>query len=352
MKPVTLCLCGGYDPAYPRTDVIIRGLESQQIDISHRHVEWGPPYKRAWRLKKLLRDSPVVSDIVMVPAMCHHEVPVVRKATRKPLVFDPLFSRYMTRIQDYRSAGKFSIHALGNYLIDRKSMRLADAVLADTQAHREYYCTKFGISPNKVHTVYVGCNTDDFFPVEKPDNPVLKVGFYGCFNPLQGADIIAKAALLLKDRRDIAFEMVGEGYTSGQVKDIVKSEGMTNIRFYGKVKYSELPGIINSWDVCLGIFGSTIKAQMVIPNKVFHYAGCGRPVITMDTPAIREIFTSNENIVLCKNSAESLAGAIEALCSDKPSRGTIGNKGRELIAAKYSPIPTGIRMKEIFDLWK
>jgi glycosyltransferase involved in cell wall biosynthesis len=55
------------------------------------------------------------------------------------------------------------------------------------------------------------------------------------------------------------------------------------------VDYSELVDWIHRADICLGIFGDSEKAARVIPNKVFQILSTGTPLITRDSPAIREL---------------------------------------------------------------
>ena len=46
---------------------------------------------------------------------------------------------------------------------------------------------------------------------------------------------------------------------------------------------ADLPGVVAEHDVCLGIFGTTPKAQRVVPMKVFGGAAAGCAVVTSDT---------------------------------------------------------------------
>jgi glycosyltransferase involved in cell wall biosynthesis len=75
----------------------------------------------------------------------------------------------------------------------------------------------------------------------------------------------------------------------------------------------------------------------VIPNKVFDALACGRPVITGDTPAVREAFTHGEDIWLCTaGDASALANAITTLRADADARARVATAGHELFKRRFS----------------
>ena len=116
------------------------------------------------------------------------------------------------------------------------------------------------------------------------------------------------------------------------------------------VAYDALGEMIAEADICLGIFGVTPKAQMVIPNKVFQAAMVGRPVITADTPAIREIFTHGETAWLCPpGDPEALADAVATLAADPVLRRRLGRQAAALMAARFSVAEQGRRLAEILS---
>ena len=88
----------------------------------------------------------------------------------------------------------------------------------------------------------------------------------------------------------------------------------------------------------LGVFGTTPKTGMVIPNKVYQSMACGRPVVTADTPAVREIFTPGEHLVCVPpGDPGALAEALARLSAGRDAAAELGTRGGELVRAEYNP---------------
>ncbi|MBC7317203.1 MAG: glycosyltransferase, partial [Chloroflexi bacterium] len=90
-------------------------------------------------------------------------------------------------------------------------------------------------------------------------------------------------------------------------------------------------------DVCLGIFGTSEKARRVIPTKAFIALAMGKALVTMDSPAAREVFSHREDAYLCEQaSPQSLAEAFTALCDDPALLQRLQQNGRALYARRFS----------------
>ena len=244
------------------------------------------------------------------------------------MVFDPLISKYMTNIGDYKKYGKFSYEAIRSKYRDSSSLKKADFVIFDTLAHRKYFFEKYNIPPEKTGIVYVGANTKDFkkeTPAVEKDPSIFRVGFVGHFIPLQGVLSILEAAKLMKDEQQVQFYFIGKGFEYEQARKFVEEHQLKQVVFEGMVDYTALDSYINSFDLCMGIFGKTLKAGVVIPNKIFNYASCARPVLTMESKAIKEIFTHKEDIYLCKPEAGAITTAIKSLMKDPGLRKKLGD---------------------------
>ena len=84
----------------------------------------------------------------------------------------------------------------------------------------------------------------------------------------------------------------------------------SNIFFKNNVPLIKLVDEINKSDVCLGIFGSTEKTQMVIPNKIYECIACRKLVITANTKAINELFNEKDIYLIQTANAGFLSEAI------------------------------------------
>lgn len=337
-----LLLTGKFDPEYNRTRIIIKGLQELGIDLKIM------PYSRKKKVdRKHLKAEINRSDWVFMPCFTHTDVPFIKNISNKPVLFDPLISRYLSKVFDYKTVSRYSPRAYKNYLKDSRSLSKADLIIADTEMHKKYYEQKFGIPGEKIKVVPVGVITEDFFPIGKksPKSSMITAGFYGSFIPLHGIEVIINAAEILRENDNIRFKIAGQGILFQKMKKMAETKKLNNIFFPGYIPYPSLNLEINSYDIALGIFGKSRKAGMVIPNKLFHYASCNKPLITMESEGVKEIFTHGENIHLCTPEGDALAEAILTLQNEK-YRITIGNKAGKLIRENYNEIKTAGRLIE------
>jgi glycosyltransferase involved in cell wall biosynthesis len=303
--PMKILFTGNYLVDYNRTKIIADGLKK----LGHTIMDL-PFTKKSTGIKnKLLELEPNV-DLIFLPSFTHNEVKWVKSICKhKPLAFDPLISRYLTKVYDYKLVSPWGISALRNYWRDKTPMSVADLVFTDTEQHKNYFHKKFKIPKEKMEVLYIGNSFDDFKPIPKIQHTKLKVGFYGGFIPLQGVMQILKAIEILRNE-DIDFELIGNGFEYQKAIKYIQEKNLNFISLPGWISQDELAKRINTYDIALGIFGLGEKTNLVIPNKVYHYASSDLAIISKDTPAIREIFTDKEDIYLVEGSPESIAKAI------------------------------------------
>ena len=90
-------------------------------------------------------------------------------------------------------------------------------------------------------------------------------------------------------------------------------------------------------DVVLGIFGTTRKTMMVIPNKVYEGLAVGKVVITADTPAVRELLDEKSAYLVPVGNSKALADAILYLKNNKELREMLGVNGHAIFTKQTTP---------------
>lgn len=293
---------GPYNPAYARNRVLIKGLRENGVEIIECQ---GSTWRELWQKHRALKNT---YDVMVVGFPGQEAMLLARWLTKKPIIFDAFTSHYGGYILDRKVAGQKSLRGRYYRWIDRASCRRADVVLLDTQEHIDFFVRELSVERKKLRKIFVGTDTSVFYPRPKTEKNFI-VHFHGSGIPLQGIEYIQKVIEILKDE-DIEFQMI----TS-----------------QNKVSYEELPDLMARADVCLGIFGDSPKTELVIPNKVYEALAMGKPVITADTPAVRELLRDRETVLLCRKAdPEDLAKKILLLRDDTKLREKIGNNGFEL----------------------
>jgi glycosyltransferase involved in cell wall biosynthesis len=382
---------GTFDLGKPRNRILLRGLEENgaEVLVCHRDV-WtgvedksrlGAPQRLLFLLRWLFAYPGLIYRYLRLP---RHDVALVgylgqldvlvlwpfARLRRVPVVWDAFLSLYDTVVDD--RALLRPRHPLARLLFawEWLAARAASRVLLDTRAHAEHFTRLFGLPPERMAAVFVGAEPEVFSTV--PPSPggregvgeggqggegPVRVLFYGQLIPLHGIETILRAARLArkdgkdqKDETDAGFEwvIIGRGQEEEKVRRMLAEEPLERLRWIPWVPYPDLAGQIHTADVCLGIFGASGKAANVIPNKVFQIVSCGKPLITRDGPAIRELLDEGPGVYLVppadpeallaalrrfRDERESLAGvALHAAARERITPRAIGGELTGILA--------------------
>ena len=350
---------GTYDTAmHPRIATIAEGLAARGFDVAECNIPLGlttadrvdmlaKPWKvgglaarlanRWFRLavqaRKLGRP-----DAVVVGYLGHFDVHLARllyPRRRVSIVLDHLISAANTA-KDRRIAGGGLKQRLLT-LIDAAALRAADIVVVDTEEHLEIMPEKYR---SKAVVVYVGAPKPWHAAAVEPSATALSAGsgplkvvFYGLYTPLQGTPVIGEALGRLAGA-PIEVTMIGGGQDEAETKRAAAAN--TAVRWLDWVPAAELPALVAAHDVCLGIFGTGVKALRVVPNKVFQGAAAGCAVITSDTAPQRRVL-GDAAILVPPGDAEALANALLGLANDREALLKLRHAARQLAAERFTP---------------
>ncbi len=257
------------------------------------------------------------------------------------IVFAPLVSLTETLVDDRR------VYARGSWAhgilrtVDRLCCRAADCVVVDTDAHRLYFRDELGVEESKLVTCHLGADVAAFKPAERDgeatpmDDEVVEVLYFGQYLPLHGLDVVAHAIEKLAEHPRLRFTFIGTGTERAWVEPRVRAAGV-DATFVDWIPYEQLGARLALADIVLGIFGTSSKARMVIPNKVYEAAAVHGTIVTADTPAVREVFTDGRDAYLCEPSGPALAEAITLLAADPSLRARLADNAGTLMNDRLS----------------
>ncbi|MES3005139.1 MAG: glycosyltransferase [Patescibacteria group bacterium] len=343
-----VCYFGIYDASYNRNKVLIKGLSLNGVEVVEcsSKVKGFNKYIDLWKKHRTLKGN---YEVMVVGYPGFQAMILARLITRKPIVFDAFVSIYDSMVMDRGLIKKGSLRALYFWCLDKISLTLADFILFDTNEHIKYVSKEFGIKESKFKRILVGADTSLFYPREKKQNSYFKVLLYGHFIPLQGIEYVVRAAKILDEHADIVFDIIGDGQEKKNILNLASTLNIKNVDFVGNLSIEQLAERVGQADVCLGIFGKTDKTKRVIPNKVYECVSASKPVITADTPAIREVFNPGEIFTVKAYSPEAIADGILKVKADIQNAEIVAKRGKDKLNRVSSIETLGLELKKVIE---
>ena len=351
-------LFGTYDTSlHPRIGTIAEGLRARGIDVTECNAPLGLDtaarvgmLAHPWRAPALLallarrwltlarnaRRMPV-PDVVLVGYLGHFDVHLARLIFRRvPIVLDHLIGASDTA-RDRRLGGIVRQALLK--MIDAAALRAADIVVVDTEEHLarlpERHRARAVVVPVGAPLAWYLADR----PAER-DGTVrddagepLRVVFYGLYTPLQGAPVIG-AALGQIAGAPLEVTMIGDG--QDKAATMAAADGSVAVRWLDWVPAADLPALVASHDVCLGIFGASEKALRVVPNKVFQGAAAGCAIVTSDTAPQRRAL-DGAAVLVPPGDSDTLAAVLLRLAGDRGEVARLGRRARQLAGEQFIP---------------
>ncbi len=363
MKIVAFGTC---DTGKPRARILLSALRSRGVEVSECFANpWGGIEDKSQvhgimaKLRLLLRWLGVYPaliwrylrlpkhDLVFVGYPGLIDVFVIWPLARLrgvPVVWDIFISLYNTIIEDRRMLSPANPLARLLYGMEYLALRLVDLAIIDTEAHAEYIRETWKRPARLVASVPVGAEPEAFAPTAPaPAHEGFRVLFYGQFIPLHGVDTIARAATLTGN--DVTWTVIGKGQERQRFARLLDELHPPRLEWLEWVDYAALRDYLNACDVALGIFGDTDKAARVIPNKVYQILMAGRPLITRDSAAIRELLDDGPDCRLIPAAdPRALADAIREMRARTNEPGWRDTPHHQGIRAAIGPEAIGTRL--------
>jgi len=297
-----VCLFGSYVkdsygiPSGNGGTLLKKILENQNIEVieCHEPLDKYATIVSAY-FKLFSKHRKIDYDLMIIPWRGILTLPLAKLIHRKPIIYFPAFSIYDTLVNDRKKIKKNSFKAKFIHFVDKQSCKWVDKIVLESTEEINYFVNEFGLPKEKFCQLPLAADESIFFPTSTSlsDKNQFVVLFFGTFIPLHGIETIVKSAAILKNHYDISYIICGDGQTKPQIEKIIKKNNLKNVKLLGLVSKETLVENIKNSDVCLGIFGNTLKARKVVTNKGFQILASKKPLITMESPAAIEFHLVN-----------------------------------------------------------
>ncbi len=326
---------GRSDPLYSRNRVCKALLE----ELGWKVIDFNPHVCCLGDLEAILRGVQA-PDLLWIPCFRQRDAAAaIRWAKRRgvPIIFDPFISSWDKKVLERQIWKADERRAKRLLKWEARLFSQVGCLLADTACHADFFHTRMGVPMDRIKLLYIGTDETVFKPgddpVRDPASP-LRVLYHGCYVPLHGTEHIVEAARLTQ-HLPVEWLLLGWGKYKRATEE--RAKGISNITFLNKVPYTEVPRIIKSADVVLGVFGTTEKASRVIANKVYEAMACGRPVINEHCAGYPEAARHTKAITFIPpGDPQALAGAVADLLSRRSELAALNQEARRFFEEQLS----------------
>ena len=201
-----------------------------------------------------------------------------------------------------------------------------------------------GFSPEQITFLPNGADTEMLKP-STPNTEMLTrwslsgkkvIAYVGTHAYYHGLDTLIEASSLLRDNKDIAFLMIGDGPERSRLMQMAADRHLSNIVF-GVSPYDEMNRLYSIVYASVAMLRNIEVAHRMRLSKVFPSLSCGVPVIYSGAGEAAELIESNKcGIIVPPEDPAKLAEAIHQLCQNPDLRNKMGTAGRLLVENEYS----------------
>lgn len=215
-------------------------------------------------------------------------------------------------------------------IIKKICLKLADKVVAVSEAVRSDATERYCLDQNKISVIYNGLPFQDFKDQADPVNNPVTIGSLGRLMPQKGFEILIKAVSLTKNQN---YQLIigGEGELQNALEEQIKTAGLEKmVKLLGRVNGSEF------WPkIDIFILSSLWEGLGLV---VLEAGARRKPVIVSKLDGLKEIISPENGYLFEPGDAQDLADKIDYLLENlnSPEVASKINNNYQNILEKFS----------------
>ncbi len=202
-------------------------------------------------------------------------------------------------------------------LVERRSVRLADGIITVCEEQSNRLHRQLGYPLDKMAVVHNTPDINNFANVKTgAASPPKTFAYHGTMTAQRGLDILVAGFIAAaKKNADIQLLLAGDGESYADLVGQAKaSEVSDRIHFTGRYKFEDLADLYGQTDVGAIPQPPDESCNHTVPNKLYDYLACGKPVIVSPAAPLKRIVEETETgIALDSCTPEEMAKAIERI---------------------------------------
>lgn len=239
------------------------------------------------------------------------------------------------------------------YFLYRKATRIVSV----TQSFREVL-SKNGIDLGKIEVVPNGADLKAYRPGDRSETLAEKFGckgkfvaaYVGTIGLAHGLRTLLDAAEQLRERKDIAFILVGTGAEENALMAEAGRRSLDNVHFAGSVSKAEVRDYWRLCDVALVLLRDSPLFRHVLPSKIFEAMSTERPIILGVRGESEAVLKeARAGIPIPPEDSRALSAAIVQLAADREQGLAMGKAGRRYVISRFNRDVLAQRMLEVLE---
>ncbi|HLM35332.1 MAG TPA: glycosyltransferase [Gaiellaceae bacterium] len=309
------------------------------VEVTERHVDLWRGRERLGPLAalrvaaaevKLMIPRRRTFDAIVVGYPGHFDVPQARSfaGRGKPVVFLPRIALAHELIE---RRGRFRRRTLAARVLeatDARALKIANAVVADSDATAAYLAELGKLPRERVATIFAGAEERVFC---ERWSPVYPFGALHVSGPGMNLEVLLETARRVPD---LPVRVVAPA----------RADPPPNVEWLA-TPYEEL-GLAYAH---AGVAIASLEASREIPQAAFHALATGTPLVTADTAAARELLDDETAVLVPPADADAAAEALVRVSSDEELRLRLSAAGRRLYEERASEHVLGARWRTLLE---